>query len=111
MRNFIKTVVLLALVYFLGGLILVQLNWPPSFTDEIYLKFAAIFGGIASVFGLLGLALPGITTKDLQEVELGSLRKIADLAEKMQTANKKYSKRSGEINKLTLQSQVLNGSR
>lgn len=102
-RNIIKTVVLLALIYFAGGFILVQLNWPPAFTDEIYLEFAAIFGGTASVFGLLGLALPRITTKDLQEVELGSLRKIADLAEKMQTANNEYSKRSGEINKLRIE--------
>lgn len=103
MRKFIKAVVLLALFYFVGGFIFVQLNWPPAFTEKIYLEFAAIFGGIASVFGLLGLALPGITTKDLQEVELGSLRKIADLAEKMQTANKEYSKRSGEINKLRIE--------
>jgi hypothetical protein len=87
MRRIVKISVLFALIYFVVGFIIAKLNLLPCFTYQIYLEFSSIVGGLSSAFGLLALGIPVLTTKDLERLELESLRNLANLTE----ATKKYS--------------------
>ena len=100
MRRVIKLSVLFALMYFAIGFILAKSNFLSFFTYQVYLEYSSIVGGTASVFGLLALGLPALTTKDLKELELESLKKVIVLAEDMKNADDKLLKRSSEIDKL-----------
>lgn len=100
MKRIIKIIVLLALIYFAVGLIVAKSNLVPYFPYQVYLELSSIVGGIASVFGLLALGIPALTTKDLKELELDSLKKVVSLAEDMKKADDELLKRSSEIGQL-----------
>ncbi|MCP4584123.1 MAG: hypothetical protein GY839_21125 [candidate division Zixibacteria bacterium] len=103
LRKFIRIIFTVSILYFIVGLIIAELSLIPIFTYEVYLKFAAMIGGVASVFGLLALALPIISSDDLKTLEISSLKNIASLAEEMQEADKEIDKKSREINKLNVE--------
>jgi hypothetical protein len=100
MRKIIKIIVLLALIYFAVGLIIAKSNLVPYFTYQIYLELSTIVGSTASIFGLLALGIPALTTKDLKELELESLKEVVSLAEDMKKADDELLKRSSEIDQL-----------
>lgn len=99
-RRTVWIVVLLAALFLLVGFVVARLRLFPGFTLDLYFKQAAFVGGVASIFGLLGLALPRITSEDLRQLNLESLRRVADLAEEMQSAEKELSKKSAALDEL-----------
>ncbi|XCN73640.1 MAG: hypothetical protein Q3M24_02485 [Candidatus Electrothrix aestuarii] len=103
LRRFIRLIFTISLFYFVAGFIVAEFNIISAFTFDIYLKYTAVIGGVASVFGLLALALPVISSNDLMTIEIDSLRKVADLAEEMQAADKEIKQKSERINSLNVE--------
>ncbi len=99
-RKTIVTIVILAGLYLLVGYILARIGLIPGYTTNEYFASAAIVGGIASIFGLLGLGLPSLTLEDVRRVELDGLRRVADLAEEMRATDKKLAATSVELDSL-----------
>lgn len=100
MRKIIKLAVLFALIYFIVGFILAKSGLLSFFTYQVYIEYSSIVGGTASVFGLLALGIPALTTKDLRELELDSFKEVVSLAEDMKKADNELLKRSSEIDQL-----------
>jgi len=100
LRKTIVAVVILAGLYLLTGYLFARFELIPGYTSTAYFASAAIVGGIASVFGLLGIALPSLTIEDVRRVELDGLRRVADLADEMQAADEKLAATSAELDSL-----------
>lgn len=97
MRRIVKTSVLFAVIYFIIGFVIAKSNFFPCFTYQFYIESSTFISGIASIFGLLTLGTPALTTKDLKELELDSLKEVVNLAENMKKADDELLKRSSEI--------------
>ena len=100
MRVFFATVIVLAILYFLGGWGAVLLGLIP---EDAYFQYAGIVGGLASVVGLLSLARPPLTTTDLQDLEVGSLESITELSKELQSLEVTRASTQEEIKALELQ--------
>lgn len=104
MRRIFAAIILLCIVYFLGGWIAVHYGW---FENETYYSYAGIVGGLASVVGLLSFTRPTISHSDLKALELDSLKSITDTSEKLQELERKRAEKEGEIEDLDLKKQEM----
>ncbi len=82
------------ILFFIVGYFIAEFKIFDSFDVDSYLKFASIFGGTASIIGLLAIIVPSITTADLKRLESQSLKEVAKLAEEMQKADEQIKKRN-----------------
>ena len=76
----VASLVILCLLYFVAGGIATLAGWLPT---QAYLSMAGVVGGLASVLGLIALARPGLRQTDLEDLELQSLRKLADASDEI----------------------------
>lgn len=104
MRRVFAAIILLCIVYFLGGWIAVHFGW---ILGETYFSYAGIVGGLASVVGLLSFTRPALSNTDLQQLELGSLKSITETSEKLRELEKKRAATEGELENLDLQKQEM----
>ncbi len=104
MRRAFAAIILLCIVYFLGGWIAVYFEW---ILKDTYFSYAGIVGGLASVVGLLSFTRPALSNADLQQLELGSLKSITETSEKLQELEKKRAETEGQLETLDLQKQEM----
>lgn len=100
MRRLFAIVILLCIVYFLGGWLAVYLQWLPR---EEYFAYAGIVGGLASVAGLFALTRPALSKSDVQAIELDALKSMTETAEQLQALEAARSKTKEEIGGLEIQ--------
>jgi len=93
----------LTVLFFIGGYFVAELALFEWFDNVKYLKLATVFGGLASIMGLLALILPSITTEDLKRLESDSLKEVARLADEMQKADKQNLSLKNQNKNLELQ--------
>lgn len=74
-------VIVLCVVYFLGGWIATRVGWVST---QDYFAYAGIVGGLASVAGLVSFFRPGITASDIQSIEASALRSIAETSAQLE---------------------------
>lgn len=92
MRPLIVSAVLLSLIYFVTGIIFVGIGLLPMST---YLNYAAVFGSLASVFGLLSLVTSKkISSDDFENIEMGYLKKITEAADQLNNKKSEIDKRT-----------------
>jgi len=99
-KKLLVVVVALCALYFIGGFFAVKFEW---LSEENYNSYATIFGGLASVFGLLSFTLPRLTTTDLREVEYESLQKVTKTVGELQQRANELSAKEQELARLNLQ--------
>ena len=104
MRRIFAAIILLCIFYFLGGWFAVHFGWIAS---DTYFAYAGIVGGLASVVGLLSFTRPALSNADLQSLELGSLKSIAETSEQIQELKKRRAETEGELETLALQKQEM----
>jgi hypothetical protein len=100
LKRIIVFIVMLCALYFIGGLVAIQFGW---LTQATYNYYAALFGGLASVFGLLSLTLPRLTSSDLRQVEYESLQNVTKTIGEIQERAKELSAKEQELAQLNLQ--------
>jgi dimeric dUTPase (all-alpha-NTP-PPase superfamily) len=104
MRKFLVGFVFLCILYFIGGYFAVGHGWLEQGT---YIIYASIAGGLASVIGLLSLARPAITSSDIQELEVDSLKRISKAAEELEKYKNERSATQEELSRLALQKEEM----
>jgi hypothetical protein len=100
MKKVIVFLILLCILYFIGGYIAVKLTWIDINT---YNQFAIIAGGLASILGLLSFVLPRFSTNDIKSVELDALKKLTKTAEEIQNREVLLNQKESDIKRLELQ--------
>lgn len=80
-RAIVGTLIVVCVLYFLGGGVGFLLGWVPLTT---YTSIGGIVGGFASVLGLVSLAKRPLSVADIKEVELESLRSLAETTERLE---------------------------
>ena len=104
MRRTFAVVILLCIIYFLGGWIAVHFGWMSEWiSEESYISYAGIVGAVASVVGLLSFTRPALTKSDLKEIELDSLKSITETSEQLKELEQQRAKTEEEIEGLDLQ--------
>ncbi len=98
-------VIILGVLYFILGFIAVQLGW---MTSSNYNSYATIVGGVATLCGLITFALPKLTAKDIETLEIESLHRVAKVAEELNSKNTELNLRATEITKLEQQKKKWN---
>lgn len=104
MRRIFAVVILLCIIYFLGGWIAVSFGW---LLRDDYFTYASIVGGLASVAGLFALTRPVISKSDVQEIELDALRSMTETAAQLQVLEAARSKTKEEIGGLEIKKQEM----
>lgn len=104
MRRIFAIIILVCIIYFLGGWIAVWVGW---FKKDDYFAYAGIVGGLASVAGLYALTRPALSKSDVQAVELEALRSMAETAEQLQALEATRSKAQEEIGSLAIKKQEM----
>lgn len=99
MRRLFAIIILLCIIYFLGGWVAV---WVGLLDRSDYFTYAGIVGGLASVAGLFALTRPAISKSDVQAVEIEALRSMAETAGKLQELEAARSKTQEEIGSLAV---------
>ena len=94
MRRLFAVLILCCIAYFLGGWIAVYFGWMPK---ESYFTYAGFVGVLASVLGLFGFTRPALTNTDLKDLELTSLKSIADTTQKLQQMEERRSQTQEQI--------------
>lgn len=97
MRKLYALVILVCMIYFIGGWIAVKVEWV---TRDDYFAYAGIVGGLASVAGLLALTRPPLTQSDFKEVELETLKSMAATAEQLRDLQSARAKTVQELDTL-----------
>ena len=97
MRKLYALVILVCVVYFIGGWIAVKVEWV---TRDDYFAYAGIVGGLASVAGLLALTRPPLTQSDFKEVELETLKSMTATAEQLRDLQSARAKTVQELDTL-----------
>jgi hypothetical protein len=97
MRKFFAAIILVCLIYFVGGYVAVKYGFVAK---DDYFAFAGIVGGLASVAGLLGLTRPAINQSDVQAIEISALKSMTQTAEQLQQLQIQRSKTQEEIGSL-----------
>lgn len=100
MRKILVAFVLLCILYFIGGYAAMKYGWLEQGT---YILFAGIAGGLASVIGLLSLARPALTSTDIQELEIDSLKRITSAADELEKFKNERNATQEELARLALQ--------
>jgi len=100
MRKAFAIVILLCIAYFIGGWIAVHFG---LFDKNSYFSYAGVVGALASVVGLLSFTKPALTKSDLQEIELDSLKSIAQTTEQLKKLESERAKTKEELGNLELQ--------
>ena len=100
MRKIYFIIIVFCTVYFLFGLIAGVFGW---MSWNTFFSYAGLVGVIASVAGLLSFVRPALSTTDLQELDIRSLRSIVDRSEELQTLNREKAKTKDELENLDLQ--------
>ncbi|WP_425914479.1 hypothetical protein [Pseudomonas sp. GWSMS-1] len=104
MRRIFAAVILLCIVYFIGGWIAVSFD---LLKKEDYFAYAGIVGGLASVAGLFALTRPAISKSDVQAIELDALRSMTETAAQLQALEAARSKTKEEIGGLEIKKQEM----
>lgn len=104
MKRILVLFVILCIFYFIGGYFAVSYG---LLEQNTYIVFASIAGGIASVVGLLSLTRPTITRSDIQNIELESLKRIADAAKELEKYKHERNAAQEELSKLSLQKEEM----
>ena len=99
MRRIFVVIILLCVLYFLGGWVAVLLGWV---TKDEYFAYAGVVGGLASVAGLVSLTRPAITPSDVQNIEASAFRSIAETTTQLEGLRKARSLTEQEIGGLEL---------
>ena len=95
MKRVIVLIVILSVLYFLIGIIAVQLKW---LDKELYLTLSAIIGGLASVSGLLSFGFKrNISIEDIENIEINYFKKVVDTSEKLKLRETELSRKSKEL--------------
>jgi hypothetical protein len=97
MRKLFATIILICLLYFVGGYIAVKYG---VVTRDDYFAYAGVVGGLASVAGLLALTRPAINQSDVQAIEISALKSMTQAAEELQQLQIERSKTREEIGSL-----------
>lgn len=97
MRRIIAIIILLCVTYFIGGYAAVHFG---LITQDQYLTYAGIVGGLASVAGLFTFIKPALTKDDLQSLELDSLKSLAETTEQVKELEEKRLQAKSEIGDL-----------
>lgn len=90
-KKWVKFLIVLVVLYFVVGLVFAKIGFL-GFKMEKYLEFGTIFGGIASVVGLLSFVIPKFTSSDLREFELDVLKKIVTVSDDLKQKEEKLEK-------------------
>lgn len=104
MRKILLTVIILGVLYFILGFIAVQFDWMAA---SNYNSYATIVGGVATLCGLITFVLPKISSKDIEILEIESLKRVAKIAEELNTKNTELNLKTTEITKLEQQKKEL----
>ena len=99
MRRIFAIIILLCIGYFIGGYAISQFGF---ITEEQYLKYAGIVGGLASVAGLFSFIKPALTKDDLDSLELSSLKSLAETTEQVKALEQKRLEAKSEIGDLKI---------
>jgi len=99
MRRIFAIIIVLCILYFLGGWIGVYAEW---ITKESYFAYAGIVGGLASVAGLFALTRPALTRTDVEAIEIDTLKSMAETAEQLKTLESERAKTREEIDDLAV---------
>lgn len=104
MRRLFAIIILMCMVYFIGGWIAVKFE---LVTRDDYFAYAGIVGGLASVAGLFALTRPALSKSDVQAIELDALRSMTETAAQLQTLEAARSKTKQEIGGLEIKKQEM----
>ena len=74
----------------------------PGLDEAKYFSYSGIVGGVASVAGLLALLRPGITSGDLQGIEVNALKSITKISEELKSLEDKKQQTTAEVDGLTI---------
>ncbi|KNY24859.1 hypothetical protein [Pseudobacteroides cellulosolvens] len=85
MRYGLLVIISLGVLYFIFGFILVKIGWLDANT---YNSFSTIVGGVATLCGLFTFALPKLTPKDIEKLEIDSFRRMSKVGEELISKNK-----------------------
>lgn len=100
MRRIFAIVILICVAYFIGGWVAVHFG---LFDKNTYFSYAGIVGGLASVVGLLSFTKPALTKTDLQEIEMDSLRSIAETSDQLKKLEGERARTKEELGDLEIQ--------
>jgi chromosome segregation ATPase len=99
MRRLFAIIIVLCILYFLGGWVGVYADW---ITKESYFAYAGILGGLASVAGLFALTRPALTRTDVEAIEIDTLKSMVETAEQLKTLESKRAKTREELDDLAV---------
>lgn len=97
MRKLFAIIILLCVIYFIGGWFAVRWGWV---SRDDYFAYSGIVGGLASVAGLFSLTRPAISVSDVESIEAAALRSIAATAVELKELQSQRSKTAEEIDGL-----------
>jgi len=97
MRRLFAIIILLCILYFLGGWIGVYANW---LTKDSYFAYAGFVGGLASVAGLFALTRPALTKSDVEAIEIDTLKSMTETAEQLKSLEMARTKTREELDDL-----------
>lgn len=99
MRRIFAIIIVLCIVYFLGGWVGVYADW---ITKDSYFSYAGVVGGLASVAGLFALTRPALTKTDVEAIEIETLKSMAETAEQLKTLESRRAKTREELDDLAV---------
>jgi len=94
MKTIATVVIFLCLAYFTLGYIAVYFGF---ITQEQYLAYAGYVGSLASVAGLFAFVKPSITKDDLKNLELETLKSLAETTEQLKALEQKRAQAQSEM--------------
>lgn len=100
MKKILLVVITGCLLYLIGGFIAVKFGWLDSTS---YNSWTALVGGVATICGLLGFALPKLTPSDIKGVGSKSLQELAQLADDLASKENEINSKATELIKLDKQ--------
>jgi hypothetical protein len=89
----------MALFFAVGGF----LAWRGSFDTSTYIALTGLVGSVASVIGLIALASPRLTTKDIREVDADLVKGLSATMQSVRDYESRASASRQEIDRLAQQ--------
>lgn len=105
MRKYALIFFVIALICYLFGAIFAFLGWVIDWS--VYLIMVAIVGGLASVFGLLGMVSSPLADADIRNLRSDSLKQLAQTAEEIERKQERLEEANQQINSLELKKEEL----
>jgi hypothetical protein len=99
MKKLFVILIIGCFLYFVGGSILLWIDW---LTKDQFLTIGGIVGSFASILGLFSLIRPAITRTDIQNIEIESLRKVVETSDEVQKLEQKRTMTRQDIKNLSL---------